>query len=118
MTRKGILLSVLAVLTAAVLVAGCGDSNVETVDRGETESTPKQMQMPNDDIHAGLAGATSAAAGITWTIPDQWTTGPQRQMAADLGYHFAAPYGDMMLTGSFGLVTATRRLLGDLPSER
>jgi uncharacterized protein (DUF1786 family) len=38
-------------------------------------------------------------------------TGPRRQMAAGLGYHFAAPYGDMMLTGSFGLVTATRRLL-------
>ena len=45
-------------------------------------------------------------------------TGPQRQMAAELGYHFAAPYGDMMLTGSFGLVTATRRLLGDVPSDR
>ena len=44
-------------------------------------------------------------------------TGPQRQMAAGLGYHFAAPHGDMMLTGSFGLVTATRRLLGDDPSN-
>ena len=31
-------------------------------------------------------------------------TGPQRHMARDLGYHFAAPYGDMMLTGCFGLV--------------
>jgi uncharacterized protein (DUF1786 family) len=39
-------------------------------------------------------------------------TGPQRHLAADLGYHAAAPYGDMMLTGSFGLVAATRRLLG------
>ena len=39
-------------------------------------------------------------------------TGPQRHLAADLGYYFAAPYGDMMLTGSFGLVTATQRLLG------
>ncbi len=38
-------------------------------------------------------------------------TGPQRHLAADLGYHPAAPYGDMMLTGSFGLVAATRRLL-------
>ena len=38
-------------------------------------------------------------------------TGPQRRMAAGLGYHFAAPYGDMMLTGCFGLVAATRRLL-------
>lgn len=37
-------------------------------------------------------------------------TGPQRQLAADLGYHFAAPCGDMMLTGCFGLVTVTRRL--------
>jgi uncharacterized protein (DUF1786 family) len=38
-------------------------------------------------------------------------TGPQRHLAADLGYYPAAPYGDMMLTGSFGLVAATRRLL-------
>jgi uncharacterized protein (DUF1786 family) len=38
-------------------------------------------------------------------------TGPQRHMAADLGYHFAAPYGDMMLTGCFGLLRATQRLL-------
>jgi len=38
-------------------------------------------------------------------------TGPQRHMADGLGYHFAAPYGDMMLTGCFGLVTAARRVL-------
>jgi uncharacterized protein (DUF1786 family) len=37
-------------------------------------------------------------------------TGPQRHMAAALDYHFAAPYGDMMLTGCFGLVAATRQL--------
>jgi len=35
-------------------------------------------------------------------------TGPQRHMAESLGYHFAAPYGDMMLTGCFGLVAAVR----------
>lgn len=35
-------------------------------------------------------------------------TGPQRHMAEGLGYHFAAPYGDMMLTGCFGLVAAVR----------
>ena len=38
-------------------------------------------------------------------------TGPQRHLAADLGQYFAAPYGDMMLTGCFGLVAATRRLI-------
>ena len=38
-------------------------------------------------------------------------TGPRREIAAGLGYAFAAPYGDMMLTGCFGLVAAARRLL-------
>ena len=37
--------------------------------------------------------------------------GPNRSMAEPLGCHMAAPYGDMMLTGAFGLVAATRRLL-------
>jgi uncharacterized protein (DUF1786 family) len=41
-------------------------------------------------------------------------TGPQRHLAAGLGYTAAAPHGDMMLTGCFGLVAATRRLLGAL----
>jgi uncharacterized protein (DUF1786 family) len=43
-------------------------------------------------------------------------TGPQRHLAAGLGYTSAAPHGDMMLTGCFGLVAATRRLLGALRS--
>ncbi len=33
-------------------------------------------------------------------------TGPNRSLARGLGYHEAAPHGDMMLTGSFGLVDA------------
>ncbi len=33
-------------------------------------------------------------------------TGPRRSLAEGLGYHFAAPHGDMMLTGCFGLVDA------------
>jgi len=31
-------------------------------------------------------------------------TGPNRAIARSLGYHEAAPFGDMMLTGAFGLV--------------
>ena len=38
-------------------------------------------------------------------------TGPRRALAADQGYYFAVPHGDMMLTGCFGLVAATRQLL-------
>lgn len=37
-------------------------------------------------------------------------TGPNRGMAANLGYYMAVPYGDMMMTGAFGLVAAARRL--------
>jgi uncharacterized protein (DUF1786 family) len=37
-------------------------------------------------------------------------TGPNRGMAAGLGYYMAVPYGDMMMTGAVGLVAAARRL--------
>ncbi len=37
-------------------------------------------------------------------------TGPNRAMARELGGHTAAPYGDMMMTGPFGLVAAAHRL--------
>jgi uncharacterized protein (DUF1786 family) len=40
-------------------------------------------------------------------------TGPQRHLAEGLGWHFAAPHGDMMLTGCFGLVAAVRRMSND-----
>ncbi len=44
-------------------------------------------------------------------------TGPRRELARPLGYHRAAPYGDMMLVGALGLVSAARYLsgLGELP---
>ena len=40
-------------------------------------------------------------------------TGPQRSLATGLGWHMAAPHGDMMLTGCFGLVAAVRRMTND-----
>ena len=38
-------------------------------------------------------------------------TGPQRHIAADLGYYFAVPYGDMMLSGCFGLIRAATGMI-------
>lgn len=38
-------------------------------------------------------------------------TGPNRHMARGLGFYMAAPHGDMMLTGCFGLVAAVKRLV-------
>lgn len=40
-------------------------------------------------------------------------TGPNRGLVKDLGYYFAVPFGDMMLSGSFGLLAAGGYL--DLP---
>lgn len=42
--------------------------------------------------------------------PFRWVavTGPNRGKAESLGWYEAAPYGDMMLCGSFGLVAAVR----------
>ncbi len=39
-------------------------------------------------------------------------TGPNRRIARPLGYHEAAPHGDMMLTGAFGLVEGVLIALG------
>ncbi|MCC6703506.1 MAG: hypothetical protein IT334_01435, partial [Thermomicrobiales bacterium] len=36
-------------------------------------------------------------------------TGPNRNIARSLGWYEAAPFGDMMLTGSFGLIDGVRR---------
>jgi uncharacterized protein (DUF1786 family) len=38
-------------------------------------------------------------------------TGPNREKFSSLGGHMAAPFGDMMLSGCFGLVEALRRRL-------
>ena len=37
-------------------------------------------------------------------------TGPRRRLAHGLGYYEAAPHGDMMLSGSWGLVTGVQLL--------
>ena len=38
-------------------------------------------------------------------------TGPRRHLAQDLGYYLAVPYGDMMLSGCFGLIRAATGMI-------
>jgi uncharacterized protein (DUF1786 family) len=64
-------------------------------------------EVYGDNGHGAFIGPDySPGAGFDFLA----VTGPQRHLAAGLGYHFAAPYGDMMLTGCFGLVAATQML--------
>jgi uncharacterized protein (DUF1786 family) len=53
-----------------------------------------------DGHGAALDPAYAAEGPFTFVA----VTGPNRAIARPMGYHEAAPHGDMMLTGSFGLV--------------
>ncbi len=44
-------------------------------------------------------------------FPTGVVTGPQRHLAKSLGYYFAVPYGDMMLSGCFGLIRAATGMI-------
>ncbi|MCL5265664.1 MAG: DUF1786 domain-containing protein [Chloroflexi bacterium] len=74
----------------------------------------RQADLPHEEVFAdGGHGSYvhpdfDAGSGFGFVS----VTGPNRGMANGLGYHFAAPFGDMMLTGCFGLVGAAIELEG------
>jgi uncharacterized protein (DUF1786 family) len=83
------------------------DKLVRLVNRLRAATLTNEEVFGDHGHGAFISSDYSPGAGFDFVA----VTGPQRHLAADLGYHFAAPHGDMMLTGCFGLVTATRRLL-------
>ena len=56
----------------------------------------------------GHGAALSADYANEEPFPFVAVTGPNRGIARELGYYQAAPHGDMMLTGAFGLVEGVR----------
>lgn len=60
----------------------------------------------------GHGCAYSPESPSTWNFPWTVVTGPRRQMARGLGWYMAAPFGNMMLTGCFGLVRAYMKSKG------
>lgn len=61
--------------------------------------------------HGGHGAAFSPEYARAGPFEFVAVTGPNRKIAAPLEYYQAAPHGDMMLTGSYGLVEGTLRLL-------
>jgi len=59
------------------------------------------------DGHGAALDPSYLAAG---PFPFVAITGPNRRLARSLGYHEAAPHGDMMLAGSWGLVSGAALL--------
>jgi len=71
------------------------------------EGTLTNDEVYGDNGHGAYVHPDYPGDGIFRFVA---VTGPNRGMAADLGYYMAVPYGDMMMTGAFGLVAAARRL--------
>lgn len=88
-------------------VYGLFEHHTKDLNTESLASLVKRMQnneLSNDEIfNAGGHGAAfHPDIGPGWDYIA--VTGPQRAMAKPLGWHEAAPYGDMMLTGCFGLL--------------
>jgi uncharacterized protein (DUF1786 family) len=82
----------------AGLVSGLRDATLDT----------ERFRETFDGHGAALDPAYREAGPFTFVA----VTGPNRRLARGLGYHEAAPHGDMMLAGAWGLVAGVRLLAG------
>jgi uncharacterized protein (DUF1786 family) len=80
----------------AALVDGLRDATLDT----------ERFREQFDGHGAALATDYREVGPFTFVT----VTGPNRRLARGLGYHEAAPYGDMMLTGAWGLIEGVRLL--------
>jgi uncharacterized protein (DUF1786 family) len=102
-------------------VAGVFEHHTRCLDRAGLERQLRRWlagDLTGDEVRAdhghgavlaaGAAGTVTGADGV-WRLP-LVVTGPRRGLLAgsELPAEFAAPHGDMMLTGCFGLLRALR----------
>ena len=88
-------------------VYGLFEHHTSLLNTDTLASFVKRMQnneLSNEEIFddGGHGAAFDPDMGPGWDYIA--ITGPQRSMAKPLGWHEVAPYGDMMLTGCFGLL--------------
>jgi uncharacterized protein (DUF1786 family) len=113
----------LAVLVQGSRIWGLLEHHTAILDTARLGRWVQELQdgtISGDAVYAENghgARVDPAYPGQTGRFQTVVVTGPRRELARPLGYHRAAPYGDMMLVGSFGLVSAARTLagLGELP---
>lgn len=88
-------------------VYGLFEHHTELLNTDLLHRLVKKMQnkeLTNDEIFngGGHGAAFHSDMGLGWDYVA--ITGPQRSMAKPLGWHEVSPYGDMMLTGCFGIL--------------
>jgi uncharacterized protein (DUF1786 family) len=70
-------------------------------------------KISNEQVFADHGhGCLNLAPARQESPPPLWVTGPRRALLAGTAVHMAAPYGNMMLSGCFGLLRAYRYLNG------
>ena len=104
---------ILAALVQGERVWGLFEHHTVLMDSGKLAHYLQRLHqgsLTNDEIYGD--GGHGACIHPEYKGEFQFVTltGPRRSMGEGLGY-MAAPYGDMMLTGCFGLVAAAQRLL-------
>lgn len=102
---------VLAALVQGDRLWGLFEHHTRAMDRGKLAEYVVRLRsrgLPNEEVlNDGGHGAVvhpdfQAGEGFQLVV----VTGPNRHLARGLGYHEAVPYGDMMLSGCFGLLAA------------
>lgn len=106
---------ILGALVQGMRIWGLFEHHTVLVDRADLQALVQALATATLTDEAVLAanghGATIHPEYRPWGgAPFVAVTGPRRALADGLGYYPAAPYGDMMLAGAFGLVAAVRRL--------
>ncbi len=104
-----------AVLVREERVWGLFEHHTARMDTGKLARYVAALQagtLSNEEVydehgHGALIAPDYPGDGVFEFVA---VTGPNRRMADGLGYYMAVPYGDMMLSGAFGLVAAARRL--------
>ena len=70
----------------------------------------RQGRLTNEEVYGDRGHGAFVHPQYRGPVEFVTVTGPHRRLADGLGYHMAAPYGDMMLTGAFGLLAAAQRV--------
>ncbi len=68
----------------------------------------RQGRLTNEEVYGDRGHGAFVHPQYCGPFKFVTVTGPHRRLADGLGYHMAAPYGDMMLTGAFGLLAAAQ----------
>ncbi|MBI2877038.1 MAG: DUF1786 domain-containing protein [Candidatus Tectomicrobia bacterium] len=102
----------LAILLQGERIEGLFEHHTSCLNRAKLQDYVERLRegrlMAGEILQDGGHGNLCAPASLSFRSVA--VTGPKRKMAEGLGYYFAVPHGDMMLTGCFGLVRSTLRL--------